>query len=321
MKRKSFAIPFLSMLAAVAVFSAMPGHKVAIDQATRAQAIDALVAGLDKYYLFPDKAKQMVALLRKRQKEGAYDGFKDASKFAAQLDADLASVVQDQHLHVVSSGERWRERIARSLDSAGVEKATHLSPAIGYLKISAFPEPWLTAEKYASAMDELTDTDALIIDLRHHQGGSALSSALLASYFVDRRTRLNAFRERASGETMQLWTADKLAGKPYSGTKPVMILVGPATASAGEDFAYTMQALRRATVVGGRTWGGAHPTMYWRLGDHLRASIPNVLSINPITHSNWEGTGVVPDVAARPAMALAVAKQLLQGRTRVAALP
>jgi C-terminal processing protease CtpA/Prc len=117
---------------------------------------------------------------------------------------------------------------------------------------------------------------------------------------------------------VQFWTAGKLAGKRYGGKKPVVILAGPRTRSAGEDFTYTMQALKRATVIGERTWGGAHPTMPWRLGDHFYAMIPSARSINPITHANWEGTGVIPDVAARPAEALAVAKALLQRRSGTA---
>jgi C-terminal processing protease CtpA/Prc len=80
-----------------------------------------------------------------------------------------------------------------------------------------------------------------------------------------------------------------------------------------------MQALKRATLIGARTWGGAHPTSPYRLGDHFFALIPNRRSISPITHGNWEGTGVIPDMAAAPADALAVAKDLLQRQTQGAA--
>jgi len=343
MKRKSFVLPALCMLAVVAVLMAMPRPKVVFDDGMRAQAIDTLVEGLNQYYVFPEKAKQMEALLRKRQVEGAYDGIASGVKLAARLNADLASVAHDRHMQVRFSIERlppqpapssiaglaaleappedgnalmrWMGRIGRSMASFGVEKAVHLSPTIGYLKISGFPPPYLTAEKYAAAMNKLADTEALVIDLRDNGGGSPQSVALLISYFVDRRTRLNDIWDRASGETVQFWTQDRLAGKRYGGRKPVLILAGPRTASAGEDFTYTMQALKRATVIGERTWGGAHPTMSWRLGDHLYAAIPSARSINPITRGNWEGTGVIPDVSARPAMALAAAKQLLQGRS------
>jgi hypothetical protein len=359
MKKKWIVIPSLLLLAPIAVFATMPmwrpvweeyrpRPKVVVDEAMRAQAIDRLVAGLNRYYVFPDKAKQTEVLLRKRQKDGAYDGIGNGEKLAALLEADVASVAHDLHMRVRFSPEnlppqppplsiarlaamqappensnvamRWIDRIGRSMATFGVEKADHLTPNIGYLKISGFPPPFLTAEKYAAAMDKLADTDALIIDVRENGGGTPTSVALLVSYFVDQRTHLNDIWERASGETVQFWTEDKLDGKRYGGKKPVLILAGPGTASAGEDFTYTMQALKRATVIGERTWGGAHPTMPWRLGDHFYAAIPSARSINPITHTNWEGTGVIPDVAAPPAKALEVAKALLQRQASVAGL-
>jgi len=356
-KKKWIVIPSLLLLASIAVFATMPvwrpaweeqrpRPKVVVDEAMRAQAIDRLVAGLNQYYVFPDKAKQIETLLRKRQADGAYAGIGNGEKLAAQLQADLASVAHDLHMRVGFSPDplppqpplpslkrlaalkappeesnfamRWIDRIGRSIARFGVEKADHLSPKIGYLKLSGFPPPYLTAEKYAAAMDKLADTDALIIDVRENGGGTPVSVALLVSYFVDQRTRLNDIWERVSGETVQFWTEDKLDGKRYGGKKPVIILAGPGTKSAGEDFTYTMQTLKRATVIGERTWGGAHPTMPWRLGDHFFAAIPGARSISPITHTNWEGTGVIPDVAAPPAEALAVAKALLQRRTGTA---
>jgi hypothetical protein len=356
-KKKWIVIPSLLLLASIGVFATMPvwrpvweeyrpRPKVVVDEAMRAQAIDALVAGLNQYYVFPEKAKQIETLLRQRQKDGAYADIGDGNRLAAKLQADLASVAHDLHMRVAFSPERlppqpplpsmaqlkaqqapredsnvamrWIKRIGRSMATFGVEKADHLSPKIGYLKISGFPPPHLTAEKYAAAMDKLADTDALVIDVRDNGGGTPMSVALLISYFVDQPTHLNDIWERASGETLQFWTADRLDGKRYGGKKPVVILAGPGTKSAGEDFTYTMQALKRATVVGERTWGGAHPTMPWRLGDHFYASIPAARSISPVTHGNWEGTGVIPDVAAPPAEALGVATALLQGRPRSA---
>ena len=109
------------------------------------------------------------------------------------------------------------------------------------------------------------------------------------------------------------WTHDKLDGERYGGRKPVLILAGPETASAGEDFAYTMQALKRATVIGERTWGGAHPASPHRIGAHFYAVIPSQRSISPITGTNWEGVGVTPDILA-PDDALGAARKLMQRR-------
>ena len=310
---------FMLSLALIGAFAIMPPAEIVVDGAMRTQAIDTLVAELNHHYVFPETAKQMETLLRKRQQDGQYDAITSGVQFASQLTADLASVAHDRHMKVRFSPKFLHpDSEPDSMTNGppnrnyGIDSVGHLSPEIGYLRISAFPAPSLVAEKYASVMNTLSDTDALIIDVRNNHGGAPRSVALLISYFVDQRTRLNDIWSRDSGQTRQFWTEDKLDGKRYGGKKPVVILAGPGTASAGEDFTYTMQALKRATVIGERTWGGAHPVTFYRLSGHFYAAIPNSRSISPITHTNWEGTGVKPDVTAPPADALAVAKDLLQ---------
>jgi C-terminal processing protease CtpA/Prc len=135
---------------------------------------------------------------------------------------------------------------------------------------------------------------------------------LLISYLVDQRTRLDDTWERATGITTQYWTHDTLDGKRYGGKKPVLILVGPDTKSAAESFAYQMQSLQRAKVIGEPTWGGANASRPYRLSEHFFAFIPSKRSISPITHTNWEGVGVIPDIAAKVDDALAAAKDLMQ---------
>lgn len=347
MKKKWIVIPSLLVLTVVGAMSTqpmwrplwdnvMPQPEIVVDRAMRAEAVDTLVAKLNDYYVFPDKAKQMETVLRQRQREGKYDGFTDGEQLAEQLTKDLHAVAHDLHMEVgfsprpvppdpvgppPSSEAEWEQRtnfamrlIMRRMAKQRVEKVEHLSPGIGYLKLGGFPPDFLMAEKYAEAMNELADTDGLIVDLRDNRGGDPKSVALLVSYFLDQRTRLNDLWDRETGTSIQQWTVDKLAGKRYGGKKPVIILAGPGTMSAGEDFAYTMQALKRATVVGARTWGGAHPVRPARLGEHFYAVIPSRRTISPITGSNWEGVGVLPDIAAEPDKALEVAKDLLRRR-------
>jgi retinol-binding protein 3 len=338
MKKKWIVVPCFLLLTTLGAHAATPEPqpKVAVDSAMRVQTIDALVAKLNDHYVFPDKVKQIETVLRQRQRDGKYDAITDGEQLAKQLTADVAGVVHDKHLMVgfdpglvppdremgppPKSLTEWekmappdvRQHVLAS--SLGVEKVDHLNPRIGYLDLSGFPPSFLVAGKYAAAMDKLADTDGLIVDLRNNHGGAPDGVALLVSYFVDERTRLNDIWDRDTGVTKQQWTADKLDGKRYGGKKPVLILTGPGTASAGEDFAYTMQALKRATLIGERTWGGAHPTRPFRLADHFFAAIPNARTISPITHTNWEGVGVVPDIAATPDKALAMAKDMLQRR-------
>ena len=344
MKKKWIVIP--SLLAAIGAFATMPMWRpllepmVVVDKAMRVAAVDALVAKLNAHYVFPDKAKQIEAVLRKRQQEGKYDRITDGEQLAKQLTDDIRSVVNDLHMEVAFDNglvppdivmgpppatlAEWEQQTPfvrrvmvgayRLVSDLGVEEVEHLSPKIGYLQISEFPPPFFMTEKYGAAMDKLADTDGLIVDVRDNRGGGPDTVSLLTSYFVDQRTRVNDMWDRDTGVSIQRWTEDKLAGKRYGGKKPVVILVGPGTRSAGEDFAYTMQALKRATVIGAPTWGGAHPSRPFRLGDHFAAWIPNRRAINPITLTNWEGVGVKPDIAATPDKALEAAKDLLQRR-------
>jgi len=348
MKPKRMVI-FLLMLASIGA-CALPGlqafwqifrpqPEAALDRAMRVKTIETLVTKLNDHYVFPDKAKKIGAVLQQRLQEGKYDGIGDGYKLAQQLTADVRGVARDVHMEVrfapkmvlpdeaegpaPASRVEWEQRnnvvtrlIMRYTATRGTVRVGLLGANIGYLRISGFPDAFLMTDKFAAAMDELADTDGLIVDLRRNRGGDPQSVALLVSYFVDQRTRLNDLWDRDTGKTIQHWTEDKLDGKRYGGRKPVLLLVGPETASAGEDFAYTMQALKRATVLGERTWGGAHPASPHRIGGHFYAVIPSQRSISPITGTNWEGVGVTPDVVVAPEDALAAARKLMQRRTR-----
>lgn len=335
MKKKWIVIPFLLMLTLTGAI-ASPPPTVELNRATQLEVVDTLVTKLNAYYVFPDKAKQVEAVLRQRQREGKYDGITDGKQLAKQLSDDIDGVVHDKHMLVDVSTRpmppddamppppqtraEWEKQVPPAVlervraSNLGVEKVDHLSPNIGYLQISSFGPVFLVSEKFAAAMNELADTDGLIIDLRNNGGGGGDSVALLISYLVDERTRLNDTWERATDITTQYWTQDKLDGKRYGGKKPVLILAGPNTKSAAESFVYQMQALKRAKVIGERTWGGANASRPYRLSEHFVAFIPSRRSISPITHTNWEGVGVIPDVAAKVDDALETAKNLMQRR-------
>ncbi|MEH6435313.1 S41 family peptidase [Massilia sp. DD77] len=348
MKKKWIVIPSLLLLTMTSAVAAPPSQQrpgeenrsassLMVDRATQREVIDTLVKKLNDHYIFPDKAKHIETALRQRQREGKYDAISDGKQFAIQLTDDMRAVVRDLHMSVFfsprpvppddaagpppASQAEWEQRVPadkrqvmRQMANRSVEQVEHLTPRIGYLKVSGFPPSFLMAESYAAAMNRLADTDGLIVDLRNNGGGGADAVALLVSYFVDQRTRLNDIWDRDTGISTQYWTQDKLDGKRYGGKKPVIILAAAGTKSAGEDFAYTMQAMKRATVVGERTWGGAHPARPYRISEHFLAVIPGRRTISPITQTNWEGVGVIPDVAAKPDEALAVAKDLLQRR-------
>jgi C-terminal processing protease CtpA/Prc len=163
-------------------------------------------------------------------------------------------------------------------------------------------------------MTLLAGTRALIIDLRENGGGKPEMVVLVASYLFDRRTHLGDLWDSWADSTHHYWTQDTVAGRRFGGDKPVYVLTSAHTFSAAEEFAYDLQALKRVTVVGETTAGGAHPASEGRLGDHFAISVAWGNSINPITGTNWEGVGVVPDVKVSADEALAVAQKLIRDR-------
>lgn len=74
------------------------------------------------------------------------------------------------------------------------------------------------------------------------------------------------------------------------------LLTSPDTFSAAEEFAYNLQQLKRAFVVGETTGGGAHAGAYYPITAYFGSFIPTYRAINPISGTNWEGVGVQPDL-------------------------
>jgi C-terminal processing protease CtpA/Prc len=146
-------------------------------------------------------------------------------------------------------------------------------------------------------MKFVANADALIIDLRANHGGEPEMVAYIASFLFDGRTRLNDIYVRKGDKLDQFWTTPHMAGETFGGKKPVYVLTSHETFSGAEDFTYALKNLKRAKIIGEVTGGGAHPTDIFKLNDHLLLTVPFGRSISPITHTDWERSGVAPDVA------------------------
>jgi C-terminal processing protease CtpA/Prc len=82
------------------------------------------------------------------------------------------------------------------------------------------------------------------------------------------------------------------------------------TFSGAEEFAFDLKNQKRATIVGETTGGGAHPVSGHAVADYFTVGVPFAKSLDPVTKTNWEGTGVEPDVKVPAADALATAEKL-----------
>lgn len=112
-----------------------------------------------------------------------------------------------------------------------------------------------------------------------------------------------------------------MPGRRFGGGKPVAVLTSARTFSGAEEFAYDLQALKRATVVGETTGGGAHPVRGRRVDAHFVVMLPWRRAVNPVTKTNWEGVGVTPDVKTSADAALTVALQQIEQQFRTRAQP
>lgn len=303
-----------------------------VDSATRGQVIDSILKRLNDSYVFPEMAKKMETAIRERVNKNEYDQITSARAFSETLTKDLQDVSQDKHLRVRYSHEVVPERGPRREPTAeereearrdftwmnhGFNKVERLRGNIGYIEFSGFFNEELGAETVASTMNFLNGTDALIIDLRTNGGGNPRMVALVCSYlFGGDPVHLNDLYWREGNRTEEFWTRKEVAGKRYL-DKDVYVLTSKRTFSGAEEFAYNLKNLKRATIVGETTGGGAHPGGSFRLHEHFSAFIPTGRAISPITKTNWEGTGVTPDVNVPAEQALNVARLMALKKTVV----
>ena len=135
--------------------------------------------------------------------------------------------------------------------------------------------------------------------------------ALISSYLFDTEpVHLNDLYFRFSNQTRQFWTHPYVPGKRFGPDKPIYVLTSNLTFSAAEEFSNNLQTLKRATIIGEITAGGANPGDVFKVGEHFNMFISTGKAINPITKDNWEGKGVLPDIAVPAEQALLTAQIL-----------
>jgi len=318
------AVLLLLTLTFATVVSAQPDQPdLTIDAATRTQVIDGILKRLNDSYVFPEVAKKMEQSLRERVDKKEYDQITSAKEFATKLTTDLQAISNDKHLRVRYShqpiperGPRReptaedRERFKREMtwSNHGFSKVERLPGNIGYLEFLNFMDPELGADTVAAAMNFVNNTEVLIIDMRNNGGGNPAMVALVCSYlFGPEPVHLNDLYWREGNRTEEFWTKKEVAGKRYL-NKDVYVLTSKRTFSGAEEFSYNLKNLKRATIIGETTGGGAHPGGGFRITEHFGMFVPTGRAISPITKTNWEGTGVTPDVAVPAEQALLVAR-------------
>ena len=293
-----------------------PAKDLFITESERNSIISSMIDKLNKYYVSSEKAALIGKTIQDRNKKGRYTKIKKGLTLSDTLTKHLRELSKDEHLGLIFSAEKMpdeemmpptpeeRERYKRfaSAQNYGFEKLERLPGNIGYMELDGFIRTEWGAETAIAAMNFLSNTDALIIDLRYNGGGEPGLIQLISSYFFEKPVHLNTLYWKEGNRSEQFWTLPYVPGKKYT-DKPVYILTSKNTFSAAEDFAYSLQALKRVTIIGEKSKGGANAGKSFRINDHFGIYIPIGTAINPITGKNWEG-GIIPDIESSATDAL-----------------
>ncbi len=319
-----------SILLSATIRAADQGGK--LDATERQRVIDAAVANLKQHYVYQDVAQKIADALLAHEKRGNDDAISDGGAFADLLTKQMRDISHDAHLVLVYSPAtlpqqptrttpedlaRYREIMER--ENCTFEKVATLPRNIGYLKLNSFPDPSVCRQTAMAAMASVNHVSALIFDLRHNRGGEPDMVALIAAYLFDRPEYLYNPRENT---TQRSWTLSPVQGNRLA-DKRVYILTSARTFSGAEQFCFDLKMLKRATLIGETTGGAAYSGVWYRIDDHFGMGIPETTPINPFSKTDWEGTGVEPDVKVKASDALKTAEKLAESKraSRSAATP
>ena len=264
---------------------------------------------INDHYVFPEVAKSTEDHLMAQLNKGYFDKFETDETFAAALTESVQEINHDKHMRIrsnkqyeapVLSPERmieeqldWMDRSRR--ENAGFVTVKVLEGNVGYLDLRGFAGMEVGKPIADAYMKLMSKTDAIIIDLTKNGGGSPAMVQYLCSYFFNQKLHLNSLYWREGNRTDEFWTLDNVDGIKMPDV-PLVVMTSNRTFSGAEEFSYNMQTQKRATLVGQTTGGGANPGGGFNINENLTVFIPTGKAINPITKTNWEGVGVIPEI-------------------------
>jgi hypothetical protein len=272
-------------------------------------------------YPFPELASRYASALAEKAKTGSYHGMNDCDT-AKQMTSDLRTVHKDVHLQIFCASQ-----LAKALQPGAPASGILPMKDLGFESVELDLETstvyirsrgsWqanqesFTAASHAMGM--ASQAKYIIIDLRDNPGGSGEMGRFLASYFFpdgDEKYYLYGF-EKDRERNQQEWTYAYVPGPRLPDVK-VYILVNRNTGSASEGFAYALQQMKRATIIGQTTAGAGIAGELKPLPDNMSMFLPVKMIVAPHSTAGWEGVGVIPDVATAADGERAAAMKLIR---------
>jgi carboxyl-terminal processing protease len=182
---------------------------------------------------------------------------------------------------------------------------------VAYVALNSF-ESNQTVTEWRRAFPEISKASGIVLDLRTNGGGStdvgwAVLQDLVASPFQGSAQRMRRYEptERARGSLIEFTNlaASEIKPRPTGYTaKPVVVLAGPATFSAAEDFLIAWKNSGRGKIVGEPSGGSTGQPLFFSLPGGGSARVCTKKDTFP-DGSEWVGKGIDPDLLVRSSVA------------------
>jgi hypothetical protein len=271
--------------------------------------IDTLLHCFEKHYVLPGEVVLLKDSLLRKNEQGGYDEIKDKAVFLSALSSDIRAYTNDKHIRInyIPHSNRKRGQHSHSILAPSLterealnfffRKIEWLNGNIGYFRFDVFADTAIAGKKAAAAMEFFSNCDAVIIDLRYNGGGEGTMVRYLSGYFLKEPTLLLTMHFTRQDSVFESWSYP-IDHTQYPKDQELYILTSYMTASAAEGFTYGLKNLGRATVIGETTSGAAHWVDYFFYPTlNMEIKLPVARPMNPVTLTNWEKTGIEPDIA------------------------
>ena len=188
---------------------------------------------------------------------------------------EMLAELKDRHIHVKTEGgeyiptfspRRWlkdkyaysplvvRNYFDKELKVTGEGKIEFeiLPENIGYIYLATFDDDYIQ-NNFHEALEYVKNTKALIVDIRHNNGGSYQNLVTVVSRFITSPLKKPDFY--VLGELVPLEPFVPEGDFQY--TNPVVVLINGVCYSTGDIFPEVMKQIPSVTVVGDTTSGGS----------------------------------------------------------------
>ena len=184
---------------------------------------------------------------------------------------------------------------------SAIRARNNVDSNIAYMRISHFPDDKSWPEKLELILEQLSNSDALIIDLRNNGGGNDQNALHFAGRFADRK-RLFGYIQYRNGPKHNEFTKKRARYLQKTGDwqylKPVAILTNRRTFSAAESVVLAMLTVPDVITVGALTGGGSGNPMTRELPNGWLYTISTWVE-QGTTGNIFEGRGIQPVIAQK----------------------